>query len=112
MNAPIFLDTNVLFTRAIPPNPVKQEFAAHWMRDVWQARTGRISTQVLSEYYVTVTRKLRPGLPAADAWDDVTAFMTWRPQPLDVGVLERASYAAATPPAHSSHPRRGRPARR
>lgn len=89
MNAPIFVDTNVLVYARDATEPVKQEIAARSMRDLWQARTGRISIQVLSEYYVTVTRKLRPGLPATDAWDDVAAFMAWRPQPLDAGVLER-----------------------
>ena len=169
MNAPIFVDTNVLVYARDAAAPVRQETSARWVRDVWQARSGRISTQVLSEYYVTVTRKLRPGLPAADAWDDVTAFMAWRPQPLDAGVLERgreielryrlgwwdclivaaaqvqgcamllsedlqhgarygtvvvrnpfgdtvaepgAHYGATATPAHSPHPRRGRPARR
>lgn len=89
MNAPVFVDTNILVYARDASEPAKQEIAARWLSDAWQARTGRISTQVLSEYYVTVTRKLRPGLPAVDAWDDVAAFMAWRPQALDVGVLER-----------------------
>ena len=55
---------------------------------LWRARTGRIGIQVLSEYYVTVTRKLRPGLSADEAWDDVRLLMSWRPQPLDEQLLE------------------------
>ena len=35
-----------------------------------------------------VTRKLRPGLSADDAWDDVRLLMSWRPQPLDEQLLE------------------------
>lgn len=46
--------------------------------------------QVLSEYYVTVTRKLKPGLPEEQAWDDVEALMTWQPQPVDRATMQRA----------------------
>jgi predicted nucleic acid-binding protein len=45
---------------------------------------------VLSEYYVTVTRKLAPGLPPEEAWDDVSALLAWNPQPIDRGVLTGA----------------------
>ena len=46
--------------------------------------------QVLSEYYVNVTRKLRPGLSPELAWEDVDMFMAWNPQPIDRAVLETA----------------------
>lgn len=46
--------------------------------------------QVLSEYYVTVTRKLEPGLTQADAWDDVQALLSWQPQPIDAALIQRA----------------------
>jgi predicted nucleic acid-binding protein len=45
--------------------------------------------QVLSEFYVTVTRKLQPGLPADEAWDEVTTLMTWEPQPVDEALMQR-----------------------
>jgi predicted nucleic acid-binding protein len=57
---------------------------------LWQDRTGRISVQVLSEYYATLTGKLKPGIMADDAWDDVRALMSWEPQPIDCAVLELA----------------------
>ena len=44
---------------------------------------------MLSEYYVTVTRKLEPGMPAEEAWDDVRALFSWRPQPINTALLER-----------------------
>ena len=44
---------------------------------------------MLSEYYVTVTRKLDPGLDRDDAWDDVTTLFTWRPIANDVALLQR-----------------------
>lgn len=33
------------------------------MRRLWETRSGRLSHQVLQEFYVTVTRKLKPALP-------------------------------------------------
>ena len=45
--------------------------------------------QVLSEYYVNVTRKLDPGLEPEEAWDEVEALMAWRPQPIDAGLMRR-----------------------
>ncbi len=46
--------------------------------------------QVLNEYYVTVTRKLRPGMAPDEAWDDIDALLAWEPQPIDADLLRRA----------------------
>jgi predicted nucleic acid-binding protein len=70
--------------------PEKQRRAAEWMGELWRSRGGRISQQVLHEYYVTVTRKLSPGLSAAVARQDVRALLQWRPVPADGELLERA----------------------
>lgn len=60
MTAPTFVDTNALVYVRDSAAPDKQQAAAAWMRHLWQRRLGRLSTQVLNEYYVTVTRKLVP----------------------------------------------------
>lgn len=46
--------------------------------------------QVLSELYVTRTRKLRPGMPADATWDDVEGMLAWAPQPVDGDLLKQA----------------------
>ena len=89
MNAPVFVDTNVLLYARDAGEPVKQPRAAAWLEHLWREQLGRTSVQVLSEYYVNVTRKLTPGLPPEDAWDDVQALLTWHPQPVDEPVLRR-----------------------
>ena len=88
MIAPVFVDTNVLLYARDASETVKQPLAAAWLAQLWRDRSGRTSLQVLSEYYVNATRKLRPGLPSDDAWDDVRALLSWRPQSLDQVVLE------------------------
>src|SRR5262249_27257972 len=70
--------------------PLKQPVAAQWMERLWQEQLGRLSLQVLSEYYVTVTRKIKPRRSAADAWDDIRDFFSWNPQPTDSELLVRA----------------------
>ncbi len=88
--APTFVDTNVLVYARDASEPGKQPIAAEWLRFLWQERAGRLSVQVLSEYFVTVTRKLKPGLDEREAWEDVEALMTWSPWPTDAALLKRA----------------------
>jgi predicted nucleic acid-binding protein len=90
MTASVFVDTNVFLYARDAGEPVKQPLAAAWLERLWREQLGRTSVQVLSEYYVNVTRKLDPGLPAGDAWDDVTALFAWRPQPIDDAVMRSA----------------------
>lgn len=79
MTGPVFVDTNILVYARDADEPAKQARAAAVLRVLWESRLGRVSHQVLQEYYVTVTRKLKPGLPKADARDDIAALLAWRP---------------------------------
>ncbi|HRA78799.1 MAG TPA: PIN domain-containing protein [Burkholderiaceae bacterium] len=90
MTAPVFVDANVLVYARDAGDATRQPRAQSWLEWLWREQLGRTSMQVLSEYYVTVTRKLRPGLPAEQAWDDVEALMHWSPQPIDRATMARA----------------------
>ena len=90
MTVKIFVDTNILVYARDSTEPAKQSVAEQWLRQLWHEQSGRTSTQVLSEYYNTVTRKLEPGLDADAAWQDVQALFTWKPQSMDKEVLSRA----------------------
>lgn len=87
---PCFVDTNVLVYARDASEPVKQPRARAWLDALWSARTGRISAQVLSEFYVTVTRKLDPGMTPDAARADVRDLAAWHPAPIDPATLERA----------------------
>ena len=54
-----FFDTNVLIYADDQAAPGKQRRALDLVAEHRRARTGVISLQVLQEYFVTVTRKLR-----------------------------------------------------
>ena len=59
MSARSFFDTNVLVYADDKAAPAKQQRALHLLAEHRRARTGVVSLQVLQEYFVTVTRKLK-----------------------------------------------------
>ena len=87
---PIFVDTNVLLYARDASEPVKQTRARAWLDHLWANRDGRLSQQVLHEYYTTVTRKLKPGLDRHAAQAEIRDLMAWQPVVLDGLVLEDA----------------------
>ena len=54
----------------------QEPLAQAWLEALWQQHLGRLSYQGLQEYYVTVTHKLRPGIPVQDARDEVRALLS------------------------------------
>jgi len=77
MTAPVFVDTNVLVYSRDARDTGKQERTREWLESLWETKRGRLSRQVLQEYYVTVTRKLQPGLSVEEARSDVRSLFHW-----------------------------------
>ena len=86
----VFVDTNVLVYTRDASEPEKQQRAQAWMAALWESRAGRTSVQVLNEFYVTVTRKLSPAMPIADARADVLDLGEWNPVVLTDASLRQA----------------------
>jgi len=86
----VFVDSNVLVYVRDSAHRDKQRQAEAWMAELWRSRRGRVSTQVLSEFYVNATQKLRPGLDRETARADVRALLAWQPLDLDSRVFEEA----------------------
>ena len=84
-----FVDTNILVYARDADAGVKQSRAADLVSELWKSRLGRISTQVMSEYYVTVTQKLKPGMTREAAWADLQSLQAWGPLPVDWKLMER-----------------------
>lgn len=87
---PVFVDSNVLVYSRDESEPEKQPRARAWLEALWESRRGRVSAQVLEEFYVTVTQKLDPGLPAQEARSDVRALGAWHPVAIDHSLLPAA----------------------
>ncbi len=79
MTAKCFVDTNILVYGFDDSDPVKQDRAQWVMRRLWESRCGRISQQVLQEFYVATTRKLKPSLPLEKARQEVKELLSWKP---------------------------------
>jgi predicted nucleic acid-binding protein len=76
-----FVDSNVLIYAHDVDAGRKRDVAKALLRDLWLARTGVLSTQVLHEFYVNVTRKIRTPLSKADARAVVGTYVPWCIQP-------------------------------
>lgn len=88
MNVPVFVDTNVFIYALDHGDPRKQAAARVWRAEMWRSRRGRISFQVLREFYVKVVRKW----PQAeqDARSEVRDLLAWQPVAVDAALLESA----------------------
>ena len=87
---PVFVDTNVFIYARDAGEPAKQARAWEWLTSLWKENSGRTSVQVLSEFYVNVTRKLADPLTPAVAWREVESLLAWQPQSVDAALLSRA----------------------
>jgi len=90
MSVKCFVDTNILVYSRDGSEPDKQAKARQWLTQLWQQEMGRISTQVMNEYYVTVTQKLKPGLSREQARSDLRALAVWQPLEISTSVIESA----------------------
>ncbi|MFG1691181.1 PIN domain-containing protein [Gemmatimonadota bacterium] len=86
----VFVDTNVLVYLRDAMDGDRRSRAAEWMAYLWESRSGRLSTQVLHEYYVTVTSELDPGMPADKAREDIVSLRAWSPLPINPELTEWA----------------------
>ena len=73
-----FVDTNVLVYAHDQSAGVKHEQAKRLLATLWQSEQGCLSIQVLQEFYVTVTRKLKRPLSATTAAQLITDLGVWR----------------------------------
>ena len=86
-----FVDTNVLAYAHDPTDRTKHEIARSVVGDLWQSRTGALSTQVLQELYVVVTRKFHPPMSRRSARELVGVYSEWTLAQPDVKMILAAS---------------------
>jgi len=90
MIEPSFVDANVLVYRRDSTDPIKQQKATVWIDLLWRSKQGRLSIQVLNEFYVIVTQKLKPGMDTERAKADIRDLMIWQPIVIDTVIVEKA----------------------
>ncbi len=87
----VFVDSNILIYAHDFDAGVRQQRAADCLRRLWEARSGRLSTQVLQEFYVTVTQKIRSPLNKSVAREVVRSYAEWVHSLIMPGTVLRAS---------------------
>ena len=87
MTGTVFVDTNVLLYVFDPADISKQNAAQAWREELWINRTGRISYQVLQEFYVKATKKWPESRYEIRA--EVSDLFAWQPVTVDANILDR-----------------------
>lgn len=73
----VFLDTNIIIYAYDRDAGRKHEIARALLIDLWNAKGGVLCTQVLQEFYVTVTKKIASPLSPESAREIIEDFLTW-----------------------------------
>jgi predicted nucleic acid-binding protein len=77
MSDKVFIDTNILIYAHDKDAGKKRERAARVLLDLWHTKAGVLSTQVLQEFYVNVTRKIPEPLDKSTARDIIERYSVW-----------------------------------
>lgn len=91
MNRPTFVDTNVLVYAHDTSEASRQPVAVALLEELWRARSGILSTQVLSEFYVVATRKFKPPMARREARSIVDTYTVWPVVQVDPTLIVAAS---------------------
>jgi predicted nucleic acid-binding protein len=91
MSDAVFVDTNILVYAHDADAGVKRERAMEALRKLWETHTGRLSVQVLQEFYVNVTRKLTTRVARSTAREVVSAYGAWIREPTTAETVLRAT---------------------
>jgi predicted nucleic acid-binding protein len=73
----VFLDTNVLIYAFDISAGGKHHVANELLRELWESGLGVISTQVLQEFFVNVTQKIREPLDTGSAKEIISDLLKW-----------------------------------
>src|SRR2546430_1527513 len=86
-----FIDTNILVYAHDRSETRKQPAARTLLEELWRDGTGVVSTQVLQEFHVVVTRKFDPPMRHAAARELVALYGAWRTVQIDLPLIIAAS---------------------
>ena len=73
----IFIDTNVIVYAYDVSAGMKHRTAADIIAQLWKTEHGVISTQVLQEFYVTVTSRIPKPLDPGSAGEIISDLLKW-----------------------------------
>ena len=91
MNDKVFVDTNVLIYAHDIDASTKHQTARVVLEELWASRRGVISSQVLQEFYVNVTRKIPTRLERSQAQAIIASYAAWQVETMAPSEIHSAS---------------------
>lgn len=83
-----FVDSNLLLYYIDPVDAAKRARATEWLEALWTAGSGRLSWQVLHEFYWNAVKKMR--MEPASAREIVGDLSHWKPVDTSMGLVQQA----------------------
>jgi predicted nucleic acid-binding protein len=90
MSDVVFVDSNILIYAHDADAGPKRDRAVENLRLLWESGAGRLSVQVLQEFYVNVTRKLATPIARSTAREVVSSYGAWVLEPTTPETVTRA----------------------
>jgi predicted nucleic acid-binding protein len=90
MSDVVFVDSNILIYAHDADAGPKRDRAVEKLRELWDSGTGRLSVQVLQEFYVNVTKKLATPVSRSTAREIVNSYGAWVREPTTPATVIRA----------------------
>ena len=91
MSDKFFVDTNILIYAYDTEAGNKHKSCKSKIRELWNDGNGVISTQVMQEFYVNVTRKIPKPLSLEQTRRILTQYETWQVETIDAPLVSFAS---------------------
>ncbi|MGH8317024.1 MAG: PIN domain-containing protein [Steroidobacteraceae bacterium] len=91
MSAVAFVDSHILIYAHDLDAGVTRERAVLKLRELWDSGTGRLSVQVLQEFYVNATQKLATPIARSTAREVIQTYGVWIHHPTTAETITRAT---------------------
>jgi predicted nucleic acid-binding protein len=91
MKDKIFVDTNILIYAHDLDAGAKHDVAISIIEKIWEEKTGIISTQVIQEFYVNVTRKIPNPITPVLARGIILNYFSWHIESIEPHTILMAS---------------------
>ena len=86
----VFVDTNVFLYSFDERDIAKQVISRRWLAWCWESRRGRLSTQVVNEFYANALGKFSKTLPHQKARAEIRRLRAWQIWQIDDATVEGA----------------------
>ena len=87
----VFVDTNILVYAYDTDAGKKHGIALNIMKDLWHSGLGTISTQILQEFFVTLTKKIAAPLDISVVRETIRRLAKWDVLLIDVDAIISAT---------------------